>query len=322
MTEDLAESSKLLPIRGLLEQAIQQHRLPPQFLKDCSRIVLPIAQEIALSGEKRGDKDGALIWGVCGSQGSGKSTMVHFLSIMLESMFNLRCLTLSIDDFYLSHERRLQLARDIHPLLKTRGVPGTHDVHSGIGLFRTLKQPSHERSTQEPLNLPVFDKARDDISNLFRAGPLPGDIDVVLFEGWCVGTPPQPASALTTAVNQLEADEDPNGDWRRYVNAELEGAYAEWFSLLDHLLLIRAPDFTKVHQWRLEQEEKLRAGYVERGEEPPAGLMDARQIHRFISHYERLTRWNLEVLPEKADMVLELNEDHSMRSLIKPNKPA
>jgi len=35
---------------------------------------------------------------------------------------------LSLDDFYLGHAARLQLARDIHPLLATRGVPGTHDI--------------------------------------------------------------------------------------------------------------------------------------------------------------------------------------------------
>ncbi|MAM86329.1 MAG: hypothetical protein CME36_03345 [unclassified Hahellaceae] len=316
MTEDWADSSELYPIREQLEQAVHQHRLPPQFLADCPRIILPIAREIARSHEARSQEAGALIWGVCGSQGSGKSTMVHFLSIMLESLCKLRCLTLSIDDFYLSKAARGSLADKVHPLLKTRGVPGTHDVERGIELFRGLKQSRPGQLEHAPLSLPVFDKARDDVAEGDRPGPYSHGVDIVLFEGWCVGTPPQPASALVEPVNKLEAQEDPDGQWRNFVNAELEGAYAEWFSLLDHLLLIKAPGFDKVHQWRLEQEDKLRASFTDRGEAPPSGLMDAAQIQRFISHYERLTRWNLEVLPEKADMVLELNEDHSMRRLV------
>ena len=32
------------------------------------------------------------------------------------------------DDFYLTQAQRQDLAQQIHPLLKSRGVPGTHDV--------------------------------------------------------------------------------------------------------------------------------------------------------------------------------------------------
>ena len=35
---------------------------------------------------------------------------------------------LSLDDFYLGRRDRAALARDVHPLLATRGVPGTHDL--------------------------------------------------------------------------------------------------------------------------------------------------------------------------------------------------
>ena len=43
---------------------------------------------------------------------------------------------LSLDDLYLPKAERLRLARDVHPLLATRGVPGTHDVALGVECSR------------------------------------------------------------------------------------------------------------------------------------------------------------------------------------------
>jgi D-glycerate 3-kinase len=39
-------------------------------------------------------------------------------------------------------------------------------------------------------------------------------------------------------------------------------------------------------------------------------IMDTSAIQRFVMHFERLTRWNLEELPSLADMTLELDRSH------------
>ena len=68
-----------------------------------------------------------VVIGLCGAQGSGKSTTAGRLAATLTAR---GCATavLSIDDFYLTRAEREVLAASIHPLLATRGVPGTHDT--------------------------------------------------------------------------------------------------------------------------------------------------------------------------------------------------
>jgi D-glycerate 3-kinase len=131
-----------------------------------------------------------------------------------------------------------------------------------------------------------------------------GPVDVVLFEGWCVGARPQPAAALTRPVNALERDADPDGRWRTFVNTALAGAYAPLFARIDRLVLLQAPGFEVVAGWRAEQEAKLRAR-TGRG-------MDEAEIARFVAHYERLTRWILQEMPPRADLVFPLRADRSL----------
>ena len=118
--------------------------------------------------------------------------------------------------------------------------------------------------------------------------------------------PPQPVSELDAAVNRLEAEEDPDGRWRRYVNQRLAEDYQPLFNQLQRLVMLQAPSFDQVYAWRGLQEQKLRESAPDEG----AGLMDSEQLMRFIQHYERLTRHSLAVLPKRADTVFLLNQDH------------
>lgn len=66
-----------------------------------------------------------LIVGLNGMQGVGKTTLVTALAAALEEA-GIRTLTCSIDDFYLTHENQVALARE-HPdnaLVQHRGEPG------------------------------------------------------------------------------------------------------------------------------------------------------------------------------------------------------
>lgn len=236
-----------------------------------------------------------LIVGINGAQGSGKSTLAERLRHALERRHHLRAVVCPIDDFYLPRAAREALARSAHPLLVTRGVPGTHDVELLMRVLQRIRDGAAVR-------LPRFVKAHDDRAS-DGGERVSGRVDVVLFEGWCVGTPPQGADALAAPINALEAEEDRDGRWRAYVDAQLAGPYAEVFGLLDRLVFLQAPGFEVVHGWRLEQEAGNAAAA-----EGATRVMDAAALHRFIAHYERLTRHALRVLPACADVVIELDD--------------
>ncbi len=193
---------------------------------------------------------------------------------------------LALDDFYLRRDERQALARNVHPLLATRGVPGTHDIDL---LSNALDALLKGRSA----TVPRFDKASDD-----RAGTrdLVGPFDVVLLEGWCVGAQPESEAALAEPINRLERGKDADGSWRRWVNARLAQDYAELFARLDLRVLLRAPDFAVVERWRAEQEADL----VGRGMSPA-------EIARFVQHYERVTCTML--ADERADLVIDLDRN-------------
>jgi D-glycerate 3-kinase len=154
--------------------------------------------------------------------------------------------------------------------------------------------------------LPRFDKSLDDRANRDSWPTVSGPIDLLILEGWCVGSMPQSKEALREAINDLEERQDTPGDWRLYVNEQLEDPYAELFAQLDALVFLQAPNFDAVYRWRVEQEEKL-ARISGHG---AAGIMNREQITKFIQHYERLTRANIAGLPETADVIFELDDDH------------
>lgn len=245
------------------------------------------------------------VLGIHGAQGSGKSTLASFLRWYLGERSGLRVAQLSLDDFYLRRGERQELAQRVHPLLATRGVPGTHDVKLALRTLHRLQglQPG------ESMALPRFDKASDD---RFDEGDWPqiaGPVDLIIFEGWCLGAGPQSDAALLSPVNVLEANDDADGDWRRYVNQQLAGDYQRLFAEVDYLLMLQAPSFDCVAGWRQQQERHLasrRSG---------AQIMSEADIVRFVQHYERLTRHCLATLPARADCVMTMAEDRSIQKV-------
>ena len=235
-----------------------------------------------------------IIVGVNGGQGSGKTTLCLFLEEILLPEAGLRAVTLSLDDFYLSKPERRTLADKVHPLFAVRGVPGTHDVPLMIASLHKL------RSGVGAL-VPRFDKALDDRPPEAKWRRIAGPVDVVLFEGWCVGAAPQTEEALIVPVNALEAEEDPDGVWRRHVNRALAAEYRELFRMIDRLVILRAPNMETILANRREQERKLRDARPD----APNLLSDA-DVARFVQFYERLTRWMLAELPARADVVFDL----------------
>jgi D-glycerate 3-kinase len=282
-----------------LAALLRDEGLPAGFAAEIETLHVPLAARIGAVA-----MGPAFVVGICGPQGSGKSTAVLVLSRLLEQL-GLRVATLSLDDLYLPIEDREALARDVHPLLRTRGVPGTHDVALGVALLESLAEPGRTA-------IPRFDKAADTRAPAQTWPSVESPVDIVLFEGWCVGARPEPVAALHKPVNALEREHDRDGAWRAHVNAALAGPYRALFARLDLLVQFVAPDFETVLAWRQEQERKLRDRLAAAGQ-GTARAMDAAQVAAFVQHYERLTRHIAREMPARADLVIRL--DGERRSL-------
>lgn len=259
--------------------------------------------EKALRGALARESPRPFVLGICGAQGSGKSTLAAALARRFEAE-GVATASLSLDDLYLTKAEREALGRDVHPLLRTRGVPGTHDVALGLAVFDAL-----DRGLAAPL--PRFDKSRDDRMGRQLWPEAPAGTRLVVLEGWCVGARSQDEAALAEPVNALERDEDGDGRWRRYANDALAGDYQQLFARIDMLVLLAAPGFAVVRAWRTQQERALRAEAA-----PGPAVMSDAEIDRFIQHYERLTRHILTEMPGRADLTLELGEDRSLRRVL------
>ena len=278
-----------------IDPRLRGQSLPAAVLAAAPSLHLPLALELAQRARAHGTQ---LLVGICGAQGSGKSTAARVLTQLLAD-HGLSAVALSIDDFYLTREQRTSLSRSVHPLLRTRGVPGTHDIGLALETLQSLRAGL-------PTSLPRFDKATDQRVAQQSWPVAQAAYDVILFEGWCVGALPQPAAALQAPVNTLERDLDPELIWRTYVNDALVRDYPPLFSMLDVLVLLAAPSFEVVFGWRLEQEQQLRREVQSAGGDLTR-VMDEVQLRHFIAHYERLTRHILEEMPQRADIVVPLD---------------
>ncbi len=288
-----------------IRREVASHQLPDDFMRTVFDAYLPVANEIA---RRQQHKETPLMVSFNGAQGSGKSTITAFLCLLLKSEFQLSVCDVSIDDFYLTRAQRQDLAQQIHPLLKTRGVPGTHDIPLAK---KTLSKLLNRQNANEVL-IPIFNKAADDRHDRSQWKKSSQLFDVVLFEGWCNHAPVETdQQRLAQAINDLELEHDPQAVWRTYVNCALEYYHKELFSMADMLVFLSIPSFEKVFEWRSLQEQKLAASSNYQSK-----IMDEKALKHFIQHYERITRRCLEQLPSQADIVIKLKHDHSVEQVI------
>jgi len=238
---------------------------------------------------------------VSGLQGSGKSTLAAQIAQAARGA-GLAAATMSLDDVYLTRAERQRLATQVHPLLATRGPPGSHDLALAADTLDAV-------AAGRPLRLPRFDKLGDDRLPEHEWPRIDAPLDLLVLEGWCLGTPAEDDAALAAPLNRLEREEDVAGRWRAYCNSALREHYPALWRRFDRLWLLQAPDFAIVAQWRWEQEQALQAAA------PGRAGMDRVALARFLQHYERVSRQALRSLPALADRVIALDAQRRPKAL-------
>lgn len=222
-------------------------------------------------------------------QGAGKTTLVSSLSSTLRTQEKLETLVVSIDDFYLTHEAQQALANahKENPLVQHRGEPGTHDVALLKSFFeavrdgRETKVPSYDKSAYQGQGDRVSEEQWQVVN-----GPGQPKIQVVIFEGWCVGfralssaeveTKQAAAKIASNTSTQVKTLQKNRLEDLLFVNENLK-AYDAVTDLLDAFIHIDAEDTGYVYDWRLQQEAALRR-------DKGTGMTDE-QVIKFVDGY-------------------------------------
>jgi D-glycerate 3-kinase len=242
--------------------------------------------------EKQGRQQ-PFILALTGLQGCGKSTLSTDIVEALNEKHNCRAIEVSLDDFYLTHPERQELQKSsdgrlANSLLKFRGQPGTHDCVLARKILDQFSGKDTTASERKAITLPIFDKSlfngngdRLPESQWRVLDPEP-PIQVLVFEGWCVGFQPLSEQEVETkwreANNQRKTDRETEDKEQgveknfsittladhtvedlQFVNSCLE-SYCDQFMgprYFDFLIHLDTNDLVNVYRWRMEQEHML-----------------------------------------------------------------
>jgi D-glycerate 3-kinase len=246
--------------------------------------------------------------GLAGGQGTGKTTISALIRIILTKYFRLNVFRISIDDFYKTRKERINLSKRVHPMLLTRGVPGTHDVNMMLNFFKNSKSKKFKRS-----KLPTFNKAIDDRYNKKKWYDLKKKPDVIIFEGWCVGAKSEKNTSLKKTINSMEKIKDQKQIWRKYVNDQLKSKYKKLYSQLNCLVYLKAKNFSLLQKWRLKQERKL---WLNSKKKSNLKIMSRGDVLNFMQTYQRITQNMFRYMPKYATVILNLNTNHQIKSAV------
>ena len=256
---------------------------------------------------KKTNKKVPLIIGLAGGQGIGKTTITSIITIILKKYFKLDVFKISIDDFYKTIKQRTLLSKNKHPLLMTRGVPGTHDIDIMLNFFKKIKVKNFKI-----LKLPKFNKGVDDRCKQSLWYKIQSKPDVVILEGWCVGARSQNSKELKKPVNSLEKTHDQNFKWRQYVNYQLKTKYKKLFNQLDYILFLKVKNFSLLRRWRLKQEKKL---WLKSKNKKNLKIMNKSEVKNFMDTYQRITQQMFKDMPKYSSIVMNLNNSHQIKNI-------
>ena len=261
--------------------------------KEIEKNILPIFSYIFNSKKK--------MFLISGSQGIGKTTILKILEKNFFKFCDKKLLSLSLDDFYFDKTQRKIFSKNIHPLMMTRGVPGTHNVSEILDVLNKFN------NSEYPIKIPIFNKLKDSRNKKLRT--INYKKDIIILEGWCCGSPPISKKYLHQNINILEKQFDKKFIWRNYYNNKLKNEYSELFKKFDKLIFFKAPSFSFVLEWRLKQENNIKINNNSKQG------MNKKEIAEFIQHYEKVTRWMMKVLEKKADLIIYINKNQKITKI-------
>ena len=219
---------------------------------------------------------------------------------------------ISIDDFYKTRKERINLSKKIHPMLMTRGVPGTHDIKMMLDFFKKAKSKKFKK-----LKLPNFNKAIDDRFPKKNWNNINEKPDIIIFEGWCVGARAEINKTLKKPINSLEKTNDQNLVWRKHVNQQLKTKYKKLYSQLNCMIYLKAKSFSLLQKWRLKQEKKL---WLKTKNKSSHKIMSKGDVINFMQTYQRITQNMFKNMPKYASIILNLNDNHQIKSAVYKTK--
>ena len=236
---------------------------------------------------------------IAGSQGSGKSTLSLLIKTYFKKFYKKDVVILSIDDFYLSSFQREKLAIKLKTnLFHTRGVPCTHNLKLLIETVDKLKR------NKFPVYIPIFDKVTD---NKKKHNRKINKADLIILEGWCVGSKPIEPLYLKKNINDLEKKSDPNMIWRTAYNQALV-EYQKLFNKFNYYIFINLPDWKYVINWKYKQELNLRSLSSDNHLK--------KKLYQFIQYYEKLSKWMSITCPDICNILITLDKNQKMKKII------
>ena len=235
---------------------------------------------------------------IAGSQGSGKSTLSVLIKKFFLKFYSKNVVILSIDDFYLSSFQRKRLARKFNTdLFETRGVPGTHNLKLLCKVTNNLMKKKF------PVYVPVFDKVTDNKKNYKRKI---SKVDLLILEGWCVGSKPIDMKYLKMNINDLEKKNDSNLIWRTAYNSALID-YQKLFKKFDYYIFIKFPNWEFVIDWKYKQELDLRS--------IKSNIRLKKKLQQFIKYYQKLSKWMSLTTPSYCNVLITLDRNQSIKKI-------
>ena len=236
---------------------------------------------------------------IAGSQGSGKSTLSLLIKTYFKKFYKKDVVVLSIDDFYLSSFQREKLAIKLKTnLFHTRGVPCTHNLKLLIETVDKLKR------NKFPVYIPIFDKVTD---NKKKHNRKINKADLIILEGWCVGSKPINPKYLKKNINDLEKINDPNMIWRTAYNQALV-EYQKLFNKFNYYIFIKLPNWQYVINWKYKQELGLRSLRSDNHLK--------KKLFLFIQYYEKLSKWMSFTSPDICNALITLDKNQKTKKIL------
>lgn len=174
-------------------------------------------------------------------------------------------------------------------LLQGRGQPGTHDVALGTSLLHAIRDLNTQ--TEGALALPVYDKSafEGQGDRAARTTQVRAPIDIVLFEGWCLGFHSIPRAVLAERIATASQSDPPaflsySLEHLDAVNEQLRVWEQEWYPLVDAFVQFcphatdGASPWSLVYPWRLQAEHAMKKANGGKG-------MSDTQVYTFVQRY-------------------------------------